>query len=109
MATKAAKGAKQTKETDKKGNKKNDELPLVEEKKEDSPVEGESNDTPETVETETVEDLPPPKEPTPEPVYDEPTLSELIIEWCVTFILGLHCKQDVHLDNFRSVSWGNMY
>ncbi|XP_046357024.1 radial spoke head 10 homolog B-like [Haliotis rufescens] len=80
MATKAAKGAKQTKETDKKGNKKNDELPLVEEKKEDSPVEGEFNDTPETVETETVEDLPPPKEPTPEPVYDEPTLSELIIE-----------------------------
>ncbi|XP_070555862.1 radial spoke head 10 homolog B-like [Ptychodera flava] len=75
MATKP-KGGK-----DKKGSKKEKVVeeppPPVEEKKEEEPEENAEEKVPEEPPPQEEE---PPKEPTPSPVYDEPTLTELIVE-----------------------------
>ena len=76
MATKGKNKGKG--DPDKKSSKKIEDTPLLEERKEDSPIEENEalsmqDPTPEVVES-------PQKEPTPEPVYDEPPLTDLIVE-----------------------------
>ena len=77
MATKGGKGKVQ-KDGEKRGSKKSEDSPQLEEKKEDTPdvfTEATLEDDDQVIEEE-----PPPKEPTPEPVYEEPVLTELIVE-----------------------------
>ena len=78
MASKEKKGKAQ-KDAEKKGSKKSEDTPCLEEKKDETPVVT-PNETP-VEEPEVIEEVPPPKVPTPEPIYDEPCLAELIIEW----------------------------
>ncbi|XP_041359048.1 radial spoke head 10 homolog B-like isoform X2 [Gigantopelta aegis] len=83
MATKDSK-AKKVKESDKKAIKKLEEALLLEEGKDDSSQDGSSRnattgDVDENNQTSPDERMVV-KDPTPEPVYDEPTLAEIIIE-----------------------------
>lgn len=74
MATKETKG-KKGKDGEKRSAKKSEESIIDDEKKEGSVLGGtESSPTEDNLQES------PRKEPSPEPVYDEPTLSELIIE-----------------------------
>lgn len=63
---------------------KKSEESIAEEDKKDESLALEIESSPTEDQTEVTID--PPKEPSPEPIYDEPVLSELIIETCV-FIL----------------------
>ena len=89
MATKESK-AKKGKELDKKSVKKLEEALLNEEGKDDIGQDGSSRDVTtgggEENNQTSPDDTSVPKEPTPEPVYDEPTLAEIIIEKCVRFL-----------------------
>lgn len=74
MSTKDSK-AKKSKDGEKRSAKKSEDCPSEQDNKAESTING-TESTP-------FEDQPqelPPKDPTPEPVYDEPSLSELIIE-----------------------------
>ena len=69
----ATKKGRTPKLDEKKGKKSEDPTPVEDKKDPDDVATTEGGPTPEIEE-------PPPKEPTPEPVYDEPTLTELIVE-----------------------------
>ena len=77
MATNVKK-SKSSKDGDRKGSKRSEDTPMGEEKHDETPLDSQLSSPEENIAP--IEEPTPMKSPTPEPVYEEPILTQLIVE-----------------------------